>query len=183
MASSTPAWHFNYIEDPADETSRQLGLPPPLRPVVATRLVGSDHGSPRATALVDSGSERTLAAPGFARSIGQDLSNAVEVEIGIGGQLRRVRFAEVTVQLYESVLDDDAPPLAEWRCDVGFFSAWAPPWSMVLGRSGFFDHFTVTGGAGFADRASCQRCCQHNTDRRRRMSPNETQRRDRQHPT
>lgn len=95
-------------------------------------------------ALVDSGSERTLAAPGLARAIGVDLSDAVEVTLGIGGNTRRVRFAEVTVQLYQDVLNDEQEALAEWRCDVGFFSTWDPPWSMVLGRAGFFDQFTTT---------------------------------------
>ena len=96
------------------------------------------------TALVDSGSERTLAAPGLARAIGVEPDRAREIRIGIGGEWRRVRFADVTIRLYQDVLDDDSPLLTEWQAEVGFFSSWEPPWAVVLGQTGFFDKFTVT---------------------------------------
>ncbi len=53
-------------------------------------------------------------------------------------------MVEVTLQLYRTILADEEAPLAEWRADVGFFSRWSPAWAVVLGRSGFFDQFTVT---------------------------------------
>ena len=110
---------------------------------MAVRLL-AQYEATRVLALVDSGSERTLAAPGLARAIGVDLSDAPETEIGIGGGRRQIRVAEVTLQLYQDVLDDDAPALDEWRAEVGFFNVWEPPWGIVLGRRGFFDRYTVT---------------------------------------
>ncbi len=136
-------WLFRYVDDPADETAKKLGLPPPLRPAVALRL-SDKRSAPRVLALVDSGSERTLAAPGLARAIGVDLDGAVKTTIGIGGKWRTISVAEVTLQLYREVLNDDEAPLAEWRADVGFFSDWTPTWPALLGRLGFFDRFTVT---------------------------------------
>jgi hypothetical protein len=140
---SGPPWVFRYVEDPADETARKLDQPPPFRPVVAVRLIGREE-SFRVAALVDSGSERTLAQPGLAREIGIDLSAAPETEIGIGGRWRKVRFAEVVVELYASILEDDEPALASWSAEVGFFNSWEPAWGVVLGGTGFFDKFTVT---------------------------------------
>lgn len=55
-----------------------------------------------------------------------------------------MRFATVGVELYASLLDDDAPALDHWDAEVGFFDKWSPPWAMVLGGIGFFDRFTVT---------------------------------------
>lgn len=136
-------WIFRYVEDPSDETAKKLGQPAPLRPAVAVRLVGK-HRAPRVLALVDSGSERVLAAPGLARAVGVDLAGAPETEIGIGGEWRRIRVAEVTIQLYRTIFDDHEDHLTEWRTDVGFFSSWSPAWAVVLGRAGFFDQFTTT---------------------------------------
>ena len=135
---------FRYVEEPATETAELLGEPPALRPVVAVRLT-DHHPAPRVAALVDSGSERTYAAPALGRSIGVDLRDATEVSVRIGGGQQRVRFATVQLALFRDLLDDDDPtPLAEWEATVGFFNKWEPPWSIVLGQRGFFDHFTVT---------------------------------------
>lgn len=74
---------------------------------------------------------------------GVDLNDAPEAEIGIGGGKRVVRFATVRVQLFQSVVDDDADPLDDWETEVGFFSAWEPAWAAILGGIGFFDRFTI----------------------------------------
>ena len=112
--------------------------------MIAVRLMDR-HRAPRVAALVDSGSERTYAAPALARSIGVDLAGATEVTVRIGGGPQRVRFATVQLALFRDLLDDDdREPLAEWEATVGFFNKWEPPWSVVLGQRGFFDRFTVT---------------------------------------
>lgn len=136
-------WLFRYVEDPADKLSKALGRPPPSRPVAAVRLADQTM-APRVVALVDSGSERTLASPALARAIGVDLTNSPEGTIHIGGGPRLARFATVRIELYADVLRDDTPPLDEWEAEIGFFDKWAPPWAVVLGGVGFFDRFTVT---------------------------------------
>lgn len=95
-----------------------------------------------AAALVDSGSENVLAAPGVARAVGVTPDPATEIELGIGGRGRRVRFADVTLRLNPPT-GVEGPPV-EWAAEVGFFAEWEPPWSVVLGQKGFFDQFTVT---------------------------------------
>jgi hypothetical protein len=133
---------FRYVEDPADELSRRLNRSPPLRPVAPVRII--DHGTtPRVAALVDSGSERTLASPTLARAAGVDLRQAPEGLLHIGGGVRQVRFATVRLELYGDLLDDEAESLLSWDAEVGFFDRWYPPWAMVLGGVGFFDRFTV----------------------------------------
>jgi hypothetical protein len=135
-------WLFRYVEDPADDLSKMLGRPPPMRPAVAVRLI-DQQPSPRVVSLVDSGSERTLASPALARAIGVDLTNAPEGRIHIGGGGRDVRFATVRLELYHDVLNDAEPPLDEWEAEVGFFDKWSPAWPVLLGGVGFFDRYTV----------------------------------------
>jgi len=135
---------FRYVDDPADETSTILDKPRPLRPVVPLSLSLLGQPTPRVEALVDSGSERVLAAPGLARNLNIDLSNATPVSIGLGGAPRMVHFATVQLQLYRSLLADDEDPIVEWDADVGFLSAWEPPYAVVLGRDGFLNQFTMT---------------------------------------
>jgi hypothetical protein len=70
--------------------------------------------------------------------------------VQIGGDHRKVRFADVSIQLLPpefSVSEGGYDPgsVFEWHTQVGFFLEWTnPPWSMVLGQIGFFDRFTVT---------------------------------------
>jgi hypothetical protein len=135
---------FRYAEDSADTVAQLLGKPAPVRPVVAVRLSNPPETTYRVVALVDSGSERTFAAPGLARALRLDLASVPEVVIGLGGAPRSVRFVEVTIELFQNLLDDEAPPIAEWRADVGFIREWEPAWAVLLGRDGFFDQFTVT---------------------------------------
>jgi hypothetical protein len=135
---------YRYVDDPADEVSSALGKPKPLRPVVPLSLSHLGEPTPRVEALVDSGSERVLAAPSLARTLNIDLEGAVPVKIGIGGASQMVRFASVELRLYRSLLVDDEDPVVEWTADVGFFSEWRPPYAVVLGRDGFLDRFTMT---------------------------------------
>jgi hypothetical protein len=94
--------------------------------------------------LIDSGSERTLASPTIARSIGVDLRDAPEGTVGVGGKTRTVRFATVNIEIYADLLNEDTRALDSWEAEVGFISSWEPPWAIVLGGIGFFDRFTVT---------------------------------------
>lgn len=97
-------------------------------------------------ALVDSGSERTLAAPALARELQLDLDSVPSTRLGIGGAPRRVRFADVEVEIFRDLLSDPEDCLDSWTARVGFFDTWEPPWGVVLGQVGFFDRFTVTFG-------------------------------------
>jgi hypothetical protein len=95
-------------------------------------------------ALMDSGSERCFASPALARSLRLDLRDVPSAVIGLGGGARRVQFVTVTLQLFESMLNNEDSPISEWQADVAFLSNWDPPWAVLLGRDGFFDQFTVT---------------------------------------
>jgi hypothetical protein len=123
---------------------------PVLRPIVIVRLVGSNVGSNNVAALVDSGSDHVVAAPWVAQDIGVTPDPTREIPLKIGGAQRRVRFADVTLQLIPpgtslfegGYLPDES---LEWHAQVGFFTQWgSPPWSLVLGQLEFFDQFTVT---------------------------------------
>lgn len=135
---------FRFTEDPGDELSKLLGHEPPMRPAVGIRLVSAAGETPLVVALVDSGSERALAAPWMGRALGLDLENAPSGRLGIGGEDREARFAEVHIELYRSYLTHEQEPIAEWDIEVGFLTQWTPAWSMVLGQRGFFSQFTVT---------------------------------------
>ena len=112
-----------------------------LRPVLEVGVVGPDD-EVTAAALVDTGSENVLAAPGIARAVGAIPRHETQIELGIGGRSREVRFADVQLRLLPPK-GIQSPPV-EWTAEVGFFTQWEPPWSLVLGQRGFFDQFTVT---------------------------------------
>lgn len=136
-------WVYPYVEDP-----HSSGVYGPddvvLRPVLEVELLGpgleADDPPLRVAELVDSGAERTFAAPWLARVIGIDLHDAPEITVGLGGGSRRVQFAEVTLRL---IAPGDTTAM-EWQADVGFIASWEPPWGLLLGQRGFFDRFTVT---------------------------------------
>jgi Aspartyl protease len=142
-------WIFPYLEEERVQGGDFL-VKPLLRPVVTVRFVGERLGSQNLAALVDSGSDHTVAAPWIAQDIGVRPDSSREIMLSIGGSPRRVRFADVTVQLLppERGLFEggyDATEVHEWQIQVGFFTEWqAPPWNVVLGQVGFFDKFTVT---------------------------------------
>lgn len=123
---------------------------PLLRPVVVTRLIGARTGSNNLAALVDSGADHVVAAPWVAQDIGVIPDPDREIRLKIGGSVRRVRFADVTVQLFPPEIGlfegGYQPTLAhEWQAQVGFFTEWdSPPWSIVFGQVGFFDQLTVS---------------------------------------
>jgi hypothetical protein len=92
-------------------------------------------------ALVDSGAERVLAAPGVARQIGVTPDEDHPVPLKIGGETRLIHPADVTLKLAPS----PGQAGVEWQAEGGFFNAWtSAPWQVVLGQVGFFDQFTIT---------------------------------------
>jgi hypothetical protein len=100
-------------------------------------------------ALVDSGCDHVLAAPWIAQDIGVIPDSNRETTLGIGGGAQRVRFTDVCMQLLPPEISVkgggyDAHAVHEWQAEVGFFTEWTPPWSVVLGQVGFLDRFTVT---------------------------------------
>jgi len=92
--------------------------------------------------LVDSGSEHTLIAPWMARATGvQPGSDAPELNVGLGGRSRLIRFTDARLRLPHPTDGDVAH---EWVAQVGVITdQWEPPWAL-LGQVGFFDEFTVT---------------------------------------
>jgi hypothetical protein len=132
------------MEDPSEKTAAALGEDSAQRPTVRVRLSHLGETTPAVAALVDSGSERTLAGPGLARSLGLDLDECRRASLGIGGGVHRVSFAEVEVELFEDLVGGDPEPVTAWQAEVGFFNSWEPPWMVILGGRGFFDQFTVT---------------------------------------
>jgi hypothetical protein len=91
-----------------------------------------------------------VAAPWIAQDIGVMPDSGREIMLKIGGSPRRVRFADVTIQLLppERGLFEggyDPAEVHEWQVQMGFFTEWqSPPWNVVLGQVGFFDKFTAT---------------------------------------
>jgi hypothetical protein len=142
-------WIFPYVEEERVQGGDFL-VKPLLRPVVTVRLAATNAGSQNLAALVDSGSDHTVAAPWIAQDIGVLPDPSREIMLKIGGSARRVRFADVTMQLLPPergifVGGYDATEVHEWHVQLGFFTEWqSPPWNIVLGQVGFFDRFTIT---------------------------------------
>jgi hypothetical protein len=142
-------WVYRY-EPEARAQGGDFLVKPLLRPVVVVRLVGEHVGSVNLAGLVDSGSDHVVAAPWVAQDIGVTPDPSREITLKIGGAARRVRFADVTVQLFPpgtGLFEGGYEPglAREWQAQVGFFTQWdSPPWAIVFGQVGFFDHFTVT---------------------------------------
>jgi hypothetical protein len=134
-------WVFPYAEDPTSGRTHPTGRIV-FRPVVSITLSGPDEAYDATfLALVDSGAERVLAAPGVARQIGVTPDEDHAVPLKIGGETRLVHPAEVTLKLAPG----PGQVGVEWHAEVGFFSAWtSAPWQVVLGQVGFFDQFTVS---------------------------------------
>lgn len=140
------SWSYDYVEEKRGEgwAWHHKAL---LRPAVLIQLAGSNPAADTFVALVDSGCDHVLAPEWLARLIGVEPDLNREVSIRIAGASRRVRFADVTLRLCSpaaSIGDPEPAIVAEWQAQVGFFLDWAdPPWSLILGQSGFFDQFTV----------------------------------------
>jgi hypothetical protein len=134
-------WVFPYGEDPVTRTSK-LADRTVLRPLLNVTMVGPDGEEVTVLALVDSGAEHTLSSIGFARSIGVDPDPNRVLVLGVGGEYRETRFGDVTLCL--SPYGGAPGQGVEWQTEVGFFTKWEPPYGLVLGQVGFFNHFTVT---------------------------------------
>lgn len=111
-----------------------------FRPAIRASIKGPLGATPWAFALIDSGSEYTLAGPWIPQTVG--VTPTDEVAIGIGGQDRLVTFADVTLRISRYGTNDQE--FVEWRTEIGFFKEWDPPWAILFGQLGFFDQFTVT---------------------------------------
>ena len=132
-------WAFPYTEDVVSRTSAVTDRTI-LRPAMKVTMVAGEEQS--VLALVDSGSEHTLSGMGLARVVDAQPDPDRELVLGVGGAWRKARFTGITLRL-------DAPEgsrneYLEWEATVGFFTQWEPPWGLLLGQIGFFDHFTVT---------------------------------------
>lgn len=120
-----------------------------MHPAAEARLVGPLGQGQKVFALFDSGSDYTLAAPWMAMEAGIDLEVGTETRVQVGGKPRGIRLVETTVRLCPPAYDPGGHPCDEehslsWTAEVGFFKNWeAPPWLLILGQIGFFDHFTV----------------------------------------
>lgn len=97
MTTAPFPWLFPYQDDPAIAGEPRFGRAV-LRPLVECRLSAAEVNE-RTWALVDSGSEHTLAMKWVAQAIGVEPDPDREIVLGIGGQSIRVRFADVTLHL------------------------------------------------------------------------------------
>jgi hypothetical protein len=93
-------------------------------------------------ALVDSGSEHTLAARWLAEDLDLNLDESHDrLLLGIGGRSVVAVFAEIELRLYRDHGGDD---YVCWRTEVGFLEPWDAEFFVILGQVGFYDQFTVT---------------------------------------
>ena len=93
-------------------------------------------------ALVDSGSEHTLAAGWLAEDLVVDLDQSHDrLLLGIGGRSVEAVFADVELRLYRDHASDE---YVAWRTEVGFLMPWDAEFFVILGQIGFYDQFTVT---------------------------------------
>ncbi len=140
MAHPPFPWFFTYVEDPVSGKYHPQGRTV-YRPVIPITLVGPDEDfAVTFLALVDSGCERCVAAPGVARQIGVEADASRQVVMKIGGEQRMASPADVTLRLAP---EQGGDPI-EWRAEVDFLTELHAPWQVVLGQVGFFDQFTVT---------------------------------------
>lgn len=147
MARPLP-WGFPYVIERNAE-DHPLGRTV-LRPLVPVRVVGPSGPSTRCEALIDSGSDYTLAAPIIGMEAGVDIRGGRETILRIGGGLREVDVCDVELRLCDPQLVDadggcEAGNSMTWSAEVGFFRSWEdPPFLVILGQVGFFDQFTVS---------------------------------------
>lgn len=85
----------------------------------------------------------------MAMEVGIDIRQGRETRVQVGGQGRPIRVLEATLRLCAPTAPEghecDGRDSLTWTAEVGFFESWeAPPWLLILGQIGFFDHFTVT---------------------------------------
>ncbi len=86
-------------------------------------------------ALVDSGSEPTLAPRWLADGMGIALDESTDrLLLGVGGLAVEAIFAEVGLHLYR---DHDADDYVQSRAQVGFLERWDAEFYLILGQVGF----------------------------------------------
>lgn len=145
MARHLP-WTFPYVTERNAE-DHPLGRTV-LRPLVEARIVGSEPSN-RYAALIDSGSDYTLAAPILAMEAQIDTRAGRPTMVRVGGAAREISVVSTTIRLCDPSLSDvdggcEGANALEWEAEVGFFERWDdPPFSLILGQVGFFDQFTV----------------------------------------
>ena len=128
-------WAFDYTAVEAPRRGRQV-----LRPAVPINFVRDANET--IEALVDSGSEHTLAAHWWADELGIDLAASNDrLLLGIGGRSVEATFVHVELRLHRSHRGDE---FISWFTDVGFLEPWDAQFYVILGQTGFFDQFTVT---------------------------------------
>jgi hypothetical protein len=121
-----------------------------MRPAAEARVIGpTGRVGQKVYALIDSGSDYTLAAPWMAMEVGIDISEGRETRVQVGGRGRPIRVLDTTLRLCAPAAPQghecDETNSLTWTAEVGFFESWeAPPWLLILGQIGFFDRFTVT---------------------------------------
>jgi hypothetical protein len=127
-------WAYAYASIEAPRRGREI-----FRPVVPIRLT---LDQPTAFfALVDSGSEHTLAPRWLADDLGVDLELSRDrLALGIGGQSVEAVFSTVELHLYR---EHDGDDYVRWTAEVGFVEPWAGEFFLILGQTGFYDEFTV----------------------------------------
>lgn len=134
-------WRYGYEEEGRAGNLSPLG--PILRPVVPVQLVGPNGPTENVyLALVDSGANSVLTPEWVAMQLGIELDDSKTTSVGLGGQSRRVRYAQAGIRLLPPSNLRDEEPL-EWQTEVGFMDWVEPPWMVLLGQRGFFDTFTV----------------------------------------
>ena len=127
-------WTYPYVRERRDESPDGFIL----RPVVPLRFVGPDGSqSDRYEALIDSGAENILTPNWVAATIGVELRGET-TRIRIGGAIRSTQFHDVDI-----VIEAPDGTAIRWRTSIGFMDWAEPPWMVILGQSGFFNHFTV----------------------------------------
>jgi hypothetical protein len=128
-------WNYDYTAVEAPRRGQ-----PVLRPVVPVNF--SRATDETIVALVDSGSEHTLAAHWWADELGVDLSASTDrMQLGIGGRAVEATFVQVELRLHQA---HDGNDYIAWYADVGFLEPWDAQFYLILGQVGFFDQFTVT---------------------------------------
>ena len=140
-------WIFPYVVETNPE-DHPLGRTL-LRPLVEARIIGATASSNRVGALIDSGSDYTLAAPVLALEAKIDIRKGRSTRLRVGGASRDISVVDTTIRLCDPDLSEvdggcEGGNALEWQAEVGFFEKWDdPPFSLILGQVGFFDHFTV----------------------------------------
>jgi Aspartyl protease len=128
-------WAYEYVALEPPRRGRDV-----FRPVVPVRLAPTQASA--LAALVDSGSEHTLAARWLADDLGIDLARSTDrLLLGVGGRTVEAVFVDVDLRLDR---DDSGDDFVSWHTEVGFLEPWDAEFFVILGQTGFYDQFTIT---------------------------------------